>query len=187
MSMQPNKEGFLESYIDYDKCVDCGLCKLACPQSIKPKPCSLDPYYHHFLAGDTYRDYCYHCLYSQKERVSDITIGDYCGIEKEHPSFYSTKGVSCLLVNTDKGKRLWNMISSEFVSLESTFDKIANANHNLKHPTVKPSIRDGIYDGIDTLSVDEYFATKLAIPFGVKAHLKELLPQWVKVMIKKYK
>lgn len=32
----------------------------------------------------------------------DITIGDYWGIEKEHPEFYSTKGVSCLLVNTER-------------------------------------------------------------------------------------
>ena len=176
-------------YYDFrDKSTGWGLDYMTMTKTkTKTKPCSLDPYYHHFLAGDTYRECCYHCLYSQKERVSDITIGDYWGIEKEHPSFYSTKGVSCLLVNTDKGTRLWNMISPEFVSLESTFDKIANANHNLKHPTIKPAIRDGIYDNIDTMSVDEFFATKLAIPFNVKAHLKELLPKWVKVMIKKYK
>lgn len=153
----------------------------------KTKPCSLDPYYHHFLAGDTYRECCYHCLYSQKERVSDITIGDYWGIEKEHPSFNSTKGVSCLLVNTDKGTRLWNMISTEFVSLESTFDKIANANHNLKHPTARPAVRDNIYKQIDELPVKEYFASHLLVPFNIKARIKSVLPVWLKVLIKKYK
>ena len=153
----------------------------------KTMPCSLDPYYHHFLKGDTYRECCYHCLYARQERVSDITIGDYWGVEKEHPSFYSTKGVSCILINTPKGQRLWDLISSEFESIESTFDKIANGNHNLKHPTIRTALRDSIYEGIDAMSVDDYFATKMAIPFNLKAHMKELLPKWVKVLVKKYK
>ena len=153
----------------------------------KTKPCSLDPYYHHFLAGDTYRECCYHCQYSQKERVSDITIGDYWGIEKEHPSFYSTKGVSCLLVNTEKGNHLWNLISSEFISLESTFDKVACANHNLKAPTPRPTVRDNIYKQIDELPVNVYFASYLPVPFNVKARIKSVLPVWLKVFIKKHK
>ena len=153
----------------------------------KTMPCSLDPYYHHFLKGDTYRECCYHCLYARQERVSDITIGDYWGIEKEHPSFYSTKGVSCLLVNTDKGQKLWSMISSEFIFLESTFDKIANANHNLKHPTARPAVRDSIYKQIDELPVKEYFASHLPVPFNLKARIKSVLPVGLKVLIKKYK
>lgn len=153
----------------------------------KTMPCSLDPYYHHFLAGDTYRECCYHCQYSQKERVGDITIGDYWRIEKEHPSFYSTKGVSCLLVNTEKGQKLWNLISSEFVSLESTFDKVANANHNLKAPTPRPAVRDSIYNQIDELPVNDYFASYLPVPFNLKARIKSVLPVWLKVFIKKHK
>jgi len=153
----------------------------------KTMPCSLDPYYHHFLKGDTYRECCYHCLYARQERVSDITIGDYWGIEKEHPEFYSTKGVSCLLVNTEKGKFLWNLISSEFISLESTFDKVARANHNLKAPTPRPAVRDNIYKQIDELPVNEYFASCMKVPFNIKARIKSMLPGWLKVFIKKHK
>lgn len=153
----------------------------------KTKTCGLDPYYYHFLCGDTYRECCYQCPYACGERVGDITIGDYWGIEKEHPEFYSIKGVSCLLINTNKGQRLWNMISNEFVTLESTFEKVVKANHNLKHPLPRPAIRDHIYDHIDDMSVEEFFTTQLAIPFNLKAHIKQLLPTWVKVLVKKYK
>lgn len=153
----------------------------------KTMPCSLDPYYYHFLKGDTYRESCYRCQYSQKNRVGDITIGDYWGIEKEYPYFYSTKGVSCALINTPKGQHLWEQISQEFVSLESTFDKVVNANHNLRASTPRPAIRDIIYKHIDDLSVDKYFTTQLPIPFNLKARIKWLLPIWVKVLIKKYK
>ena len=153
----------------------------------KTVPCSLDPYYYHFLKGDTYRECCYRCQYSRKERVSDITIGDYWGIEKEHPSFYSTKGVSCILINTNKGKKLWDRISEEFVFIDSTFEKVANANHNLKHPTERHEIRNHIYDDIDDMPVNKYFSTQLAIPFNLKARIKMLLPVWFKVLIKIFK
>ena len=138
----------------------------------KTKPSTLDPYYYHFLEGTTYRECCYRCNYCTKERVGDITIGDYWGVEKEHPEFYSTKGVSCLLVNSEKGMRLWNLIKSEFYFLESTFEQVARANHNLSHPTKRTSRRDSIYLHIDDMDVNEYFATQLAIPFNLKARVK---------------
>lgn len=153
----------------------------------KTKPSTLDPYYYHFLEGTTYRECCYRCNYCTKERVGDITIGDYWGVEKEHPEFYSTKGVSCLLVNSDKGMRLWNLIKSEFYFLESTFEQVARANHNLSHPTKRTSRRDSIYLHIDDMDVNEYFATQLAIPFNLKARVKLLLPKWLKIWIKKNK
>lgn len=153
----------------------------------KTKPSTLDPYYYHFLEGTTYRECCYRCNYCTKERVGDITIGDYWGVEKEHPEFYSTKGVSCLLVNSEKGMRLWNLIKSEFYFLESTFEQVARANHNLSHPTKRTSLRDSIYLHIDDMDVNEYFATQLAIPFNLKARVKLLLPKWLKIWIKKNK
>lgn len=153
----------------------------------KTKPSTLDPYYYHFLEGTTYRECCYRCNYCTKERVGDITIGDYWGVEKEHPEFYSTKGVSCLLVNSEKGTRLWNLIKSEFYFLESTFEQVARANHNLSHPTKRTSRRDSIYLHIDDMDVNEYFATQLAIPFNLKARVKLLLPKWLKIWIKKNK
>lgn len=153
----------------------------------KTKPSTLDPYYYHFLEGTTYRECCYRCNYCTKERVGDITIGDYWGVEKEHPEFYSAKGVSCFLVNSEKGMRLWNLIKSEFYFLESTFEQVARANHNLSHPTKRTSRRDSIYLHIDDMDVNEYFATQLAIPFNLKARVKLLLPKWLKIWIKKNK
>lgn len=48
-------------------------------------PARLTSYNTLFLDGDIYRENCYECPYARKERVSDITIGDYWGIECEHP------------------------------------------------------------------------------------------------------
>ena len=35
---------------------------------------------------------------------ADITIGDYWGIDKEHPEFSNDSGVSAIIVKTKKGK-----------------------------------------------------------------------------------
>lgn len=153
----------------------------------KTSSSSADPYYYHFLCGDTYRECCYRCQYCRKERVGDITIGDYWGIEKQHPSFYSPKGVSCILVNTEKGGNLWNMVANEFITLQSTFEKVAIDNHNLEAPTTRPAIRDSVYKHLDDMSPKEYFESQLPVPFNLKARIKMLLPSWFKVLIKKYK
>ena len=153
----------------------------------KRKNYNIDQYYYHFLKGTTYRECCYRFNCCSKERVGDITIGEYWGIEKEHPEFYSVKGVSCLLVNSEKGERLWSIVKDEFETVESTFEQVAKANHNLTRPTQRTPLRDVIYQHIDDMEVNEYFATQLKIPFNLKARFKLLLPKGLKVWIKKHK
>lgn len=36
-----------------------------------------ESYYHYFFDGEISRDCCYQCPYAQRQRVGDITIGDY--------------------------------------------------------------------------------------------------------------
>lgn len=63
-----------------------------------------DPYYNAFLGCKTYRESCYYCKFANKNRVGDITLADYWGIQKFHPEFFDENGVSLVLVNTEKGK-----------------------------------------------------------------------------------
>ena len=46
-----------------------------------------DPYYSNFLSSNTYRESCYKCYYSNCNRVSNITLADYWGINRIHPKF----------------------------------------------------------------------------------------------------
>lgn len=55
----------------------------------------------------SYRENCYHCQFARQHRISDITISDYKGLGKYAPSnIIDNRQVSCILVNTDKGKTL---------------------------------------------------------------------------------
>lgn len=148
----------------------------------KTKPSTLDPYYYHFLKGNVYRECCYQCKYCTKERVGDITIGDYWGIEREHPKFFSTKGVSVVLLNTRNGMIFFDECERLFHVCESSFDKAAKMNGNLVSPTHRPQIRDSIYEHIED---EDYFETVLAYPKSVKAFIKDLIPMKVLFFMKK--
>ena len=58
------------------------------------------------------RDSCYACEFIGNNRASDITIGDFWGIDKLYPELYSDKGVSLVIFNTGRGL---NMIENHAV------------------------------------------------------------------------
>ena len=52
------------------------------------------------------RPSCYQCPFASLHRPSDITIGDFWGIENSMPEFEDAKGVSLVLTSTPKGRLL---------------------------------------------------------------------------------
>lgn len=66
----------------------------------------MDDRYHKLLfqARTATRPSCYSCRFASLQRVTDLTIADYWGIEKYLPEFTDDDGVSIILVNTKKGE-----------------------------------------------------------------------------------
>lgn len=65
------------------------------------------------------RPACHNCKYTNLNRPSDITIGDFWGIEKSIPDIDDNKGVSLVLLNTSKGKSVFEKNSGELDLYES--------------------------------------------------------------------
>ena len=56
------------------------------------------------------------CKYAGMSRISDITIGDFWGIEKETASFkYANLGISLCIINTRNGGRLFETIKPNVI------------------------------------------------------------------------
>lgn len=151
------------------------------------KMASLDPYYYNFLEGNTYRESCYTCPYSQRHRTGDITIGDFWGIEKTHPELFDIRGVSCAIVNNEKGQRLWIGIESRTDVTEVGLSDIINYNGNLRTPTIRKPIRDYIYKTLNENGF-ESIPYKLPIKSRIIDSLKNFIPnRWrykMKLMLK---
>lgn len=63
-----------------------------------------DPYMWLFLNDYTLRPSCYACPAKGGKSCSDLTLGDYWGIDTAHPEFEDRDGVGLLTVNSRKGK-----------------------------------------------------------------------------------
>ena len=96
-------------------------------------PLKKDLYMKGFFTGLFYRDSCYQCKYAELRRVSDITLGDFWGIANLL-NIDVSHGVSCVLINTDKGRCLFDFIKNEINALERNVDEVVIQNQQLSHP-----------------------------------------------------
>lgn len=62
------------------------------------------------------RPSCSACKFKGFNHPGDITVGDFWGIWDFRPDFDDNKGVSAVIVNTDKGIRLMEFCSSELIT-----------------------------------------------------------------------
>ena len=60
---------------------------------------------------------CYSCNFRGENHKSDITVCDFWGLEKNMPG-YNPDGVSALLVRSEKGRELINLIDREKFQLD---------------------------------------------------------------------
>lgn len=72
-----------------------------------------NPYMRGFLADIYLRPSCYHCKAKSGSGHSDITVADFWGIRQVMPDFDDDKGVSLVLISTERGKKIFNMLPIE--------------------------------------------------------------------------
>lgn len=107
---------------------------------------NMNAYFNAFMSGDIMRWSCYSCPFAQNNRVGDITLADYWGIDKYHSEFEVKKGVSLVLLNSKKGIKFWNAIKTRTHSVTSDIRNAEIMNSNLRMPTANSSKRKGSYD-----------------------------------------
>ena len=74
---------------------------------------SINEYSEWFYGQWAIRKSCYKCPYTKVNRTtSDLTIGDYWGIENVIPDFADSMGVSLVLLHTTKGKKIFDDIKN---------------------------------------------------------------------------
>lgn len=111
------------------------------------------------------RPVCYECKYKGFPRISDITLGDFWGIENVDKKMDDNFGTSVVLLNTQKGKDFFNSIKDRVRFSEKTLSDVLPGNRALLTPIAKPLInRDEFYADVDRFDfsdvVRKYFSQK---------------------------
>lgn len=98
----------------------------------------------------TLRPSCFNCTFCNIKRAGDITLGDFWGInETKISNFNKNRGVSELLVNTEKGKKLLDHISSQLLIRDLTECEAKLNQPQLLAPPLKPNKRDNFYKNLN--------------------------------------
>lgn len=136
---------------------------------------SLSPYLYSFMYAYNYRYSCYNCKFAKIPRQGDITLADFWGVKSFFPELDVSKGVSLVLVNTNRGNDVWNQIETSVDFEESCVKDAAKENANLICQTPMPEIRKRFYEmvlqrGYKSVAEKEfrspqYFKEKLKIAF----------------------
>ncbi len=107
--------------------------------------------------------HCEQCKYQALPRFGDITIGDFWGYAKHDNSIDTSKGISAVLCNNEKGQAFFDSINDEAIKVKKTVplewlggNGYAYAGHNYCSPN-----RDKFYKAIQTMPFSEAMKTAL--------------------------
>lgn len=107
------------------------------------------------------RDYmlrpcCYECI-CKKNKKSDITLGDFWGIEKIDPSMTDNKGTSLVIVRSEKGQRLFDSLKPEMSWKEMSYEEGVMQNPSEYSSSAKPSKRSNFFRDMKNLPFDKLY------------------------------
>ena len=140
------------------------------------------PYYFYFLNGEVYRDSCYNCRFPEEARQGDITLGDYWGISGELAKKMNgadlDKGISCVLINSEKGKKWFEAIENNLLISVSDRKSVEKRNKQLTIPS-KPTAE---HDTLLRMYREKGYA---AFINGYKKNYKKRIIGFVKSLIPK--
>lgn len=108
-----------------------------------------------FIADNLYmRLSCTECKFKQLPRVSDISIGDFWGI-KDMPKEEMFKGISVVLINSEKGKALFDRVKDNLVFEIKPINDVISGNPCLLNSAEEGRNRKRFFENFNNMSFKE--------------------------------
>lgn len=124
-----------------------------------------------FYGHEILRPSCYSCRWKNTKRVGDITIGDFWGIDEACPGFNDDKGVSLVLINSETGNKVFELVKNELIIQPAKIELALQPPLRTQFP--KPEDRDRFWNDFENRSFT-YIAKKYA-NFGTVNEIKNFL------------
>lgn len=126
-----------------------------------------DLFYQHIM----FRPSCHNCPFANVYRPGDLTLADFWGIEKNDESFNDNRGVSLVLVNTEKGMSLFKQAQKAFHYFECKVENCIQPTL-VKPSTVSPR-REMFWDDYKKMEFSS-FLKKYTTPLTMLSKIKKL-------------
>lgn len=130
-----------------------------------------DPYLRAFFGDLSDRPSCYDCAFKKLYHESDFTIWDCFIAENFDKKLDDDKGTSRVLVNSNKGKIVFDKIKDEFDYTEINVKELTKDVKEMYNSVSFPSRREKFFDDINKMEEEEFF--NLNFPNTLKIRLEK--------------
>lgn len=118
-----------------------------------------DPFLKGFLFDLYNRLSCHNCQTRDLRSGADLTIADYWNVHQRFPEIDDDKGVSLVLVNTEKGSRMVSAVSSSVDMYLSDFDHACKTNPAIVYSKLSHNNRASFFKKVNTVDFDKLVET----------------------------
>ena len=130
------------------------------------------------------RKSCYSCKYVGTERIADITLADFWGIDLDLISEEQRKnGVSLIIVNSSKGENIVSFLGKDMIILPADSSRAISANQALSKPSTSNLSREAFFRSLNDEDFDKLVHKYNRIIY-LKLKLRKLLGNRVYDLIK---
>lgn len=131
-----------------------------------------DLYMKAFLKDICLRPSCYDCQFKSINRESDITLGDFWGIQKILPEMDDDKGTSLIFVNSKKGKEIFAGIKGRMEYKKVDIEQAIRYNSAaVKSVNYNPK-REYFFKELGKMSFDKLVEKYCSDPLSVRVEKK---------------
>lgn len=132
-----------------------------------------------FLRNTILRDSCYNCHFKGKDRISDITLADFWGIDNIVPEMNDNKGTSLIIINSEKGQKLFEKIEENTIAKEVDIEEAIKYNPSMIQSSNKDIKREKFFENLDKMNFN-----KLVNKYTTKPNFCKLTSIKVKSIVK---
>ncbi len=136
-----------------------------------------DPYIRMFLKNYCLRESCYQCEIKNSGYQSDITIGDFWGVETVAREIADDLGVSLVIIHTNKGKSLFEKIQPFIKSVSVDTTQAVSHNSAYFKSVTRPNERNCFFDDMNMLTWEQL--TKKYLTEKIKVRIKRQIKRFV--------
>lgn len=144
------------------------------------EPYDVDPMLQFYNKEMISRPSCYKCNFKGKYRRSDFTVGDYWYIAGIAPHMDDGKGVTQILINSEKAKKAFKSIDKYVDSVNLDFENDAAINRGMMVESAKQNVRrKELFEDLEHMGIRElqkkYFPETFKTKNKIKAFLRPVL------------
>ena len=143
-----------------------------------------DPFYYGFQRCITMRSSCYHCPYSEGIRASDITIGDFHDIDEYWNDINRFDGISMVIVNSLKGKKLFEKILPSIEYKEFDYHTMVDKGSVFSGSTAEPVDRSRFLLDLEQEDFNDVVRKWLLPRKDVYKYLYYVMPDGIRMFLK---